>query len=76
MSSAIILNAASANFFWSTGGVPGVALELEVGLELKEEGKDGLAEDDSAQRGDIRAGWTLVLLLTIRSCACGLSLVT
>lgn len=71
MSSAIILSAASANFFWSAAGVTGVA--LEVGLELKVEGKDGLAEDDSVQSGDIRAGWTLVLLFTIGSCTCGLS---
>lgn len=51
MSSAIIFSAASANFFWSTGGLTGVALELEleVGLELKLQGKDGLAEDDSVQ---------------------------
>lgn len=77
MSSAIILSAASANFFWSAAGVTGVALEVEleveVGLELKVEGKDGLAEDDSAQSGDIRVGWTLVLLFTIGSCTCGLS---
>lgn len=75
MSSAIIFSAASANFFWSTGGVTGVALDLELeldldldlgpglelglglgqGLVLKVERRDGLAEDDTVQRGDIRA---------------------
>lgn len=68
MSSAIILSAASANFFWSTGGVTDVALDLELdldlgpglelglGLELKVGRKVGLAEDEMVQRGDIRAG--------------------
>lgn len=72
MSSAIILSAASANFFWSTGGVTGAALDLELdleldldlepglelglGLELKVVRTDGLAEDGTVQRGDIRAG--------------------
>lgn len=56
MSSAIILSAASANLFWSTGAVTGVALELEVGLELKLEGKEGLAEENSFPDVNVCAG--------------------
>lgn len=70
MSSAIILSAASANFFWSTGGVAGVTVDLELDLdlepglelglglepELKVGRKDGLAEDGTVQRGDTRDG--------------------
>lgn len=45
MSSAIILSAASANFFWSTA--TGVAPEAELGLEFKLEGNEGLGEENS-----------------------------
>lgn len=45
MSSAIIFNAASANFFWSTGAATGA--ELEFGLELKLVGNGGLAVEIS-----------------------------
>lgn len=44
MSSAIILSAALANFFWSTGAAAGAAPELELGLELKLGGKEGLLD--------------------------------
>lgn len=47
MSSAIIFNAASANFFWSTGTATGAAPELELGLELKLEGNGGLGDENS-----------------------------
>lgn len=47
MSSAIILSAASANFFWSTGAAVGGAPELELGLELELGGKEGLGEENS-----------------------------
>lgn len=47
MSSAIIFNAASANFFWSTCATTGAAPELEFGLELKLEGNGGLGEEIS-----------------------------
>lgn len=67
MSSAIIFSAASANFFWSTGGGTGVELDLVLdptvglelglgpGLELKVERNDGLAEDDTLRSDGIRA---------------------
>lgn len=47
MSSAIIFNAAFANFFWSTGAATGAAPELEFGLELKLVGNGGLAVEIS-----------------------------
>lgn len=43
MSSAIILSAASVNFFWSTAAAP----ELELGLELELGGKEGLWDENS-----------------------------
>lgn len=64
MSSAIILKAASANFFWSTVAVTGAALELELGLEFKLEGKEGLGEENSPLDAEVCASGTLVLFLT------------
>lgn len=42
MSSAIILNAASANLFWSSNGAT-----TELGLELELRGSEGLEGDTS-----------------------------
>lgn len=64
MSSAIILSAASTNFFWSTGAATGATPELELGLELKLEGKDGLGEENSLLDAKVCGGGTLVLCLT------------
>lgn len=55
MSSAIIFNAASANFFWSAGAATGAAPELEFGLELKLVGNGGL-EVEISPRGAAPCG--------------------
>lgn len=47
MSSAIILSAASASFFWSTGTAASEVPVLELGLELELWGKEGLGEENS-----------------------------
>lgn len=65
MSSAIIFNAASANFFWSTGAVTSAALELELGLEFKLEGKEGLGDENSLLDAEVCASRTLVFFLTL-----------
>lgn len=64
MSSAIILSAASANFFWSTGTAAGAAPELELGLELELGGKEGLGEDNSLLDGKVCGGRMAVVCLT------------
>lgn len=71
MSSAIILRAASANFFWSTGADAGAAPELELGLELELGGKDGLGEDNSLL--DAEVCWGRATALTFWGSFCLLS---
>lgn len=65
MSSAIILNAASANFFWSTGTTAGGAPELELGLELELGGKEGLGEDNSPLDAKVCGDGTGVFCLVL-----------
>lgn len=64
MSSAIILSAASANLFWSTGAAAGAAPELELGLELKLGGKGGLRDETSPLGAKVCRGRTDVFCLT------------
>lgn len=61
MSSAIILSAASTNFFWSTGA--GGAPELELGLELELGGKEGLGEETSLPDAKVCEGGAAVFHL-------------
>ena len=65
MSSAIILNAASANFFWSTGTAAAGALELEPGLEFTLGGKEGLGEENSLLDAKVCGDGTAVLCLVL-----------
>lgn len=67
MSSAIIFSAASANFFWSTGGATGAAPELELGLELKLEGNGGLGDRTSPWDAECGRALTAVLCFTFWS---------
>lgn len=63
MSSAIILSAASANFFWSTctagGAVPELGLDFELGS------KELLGEEDSLFDVDICGGGAAVFCLAL-----------
>lgn len=66
MSSAIILNAASANFFWSTLSTvaDGVAPELEPGLELELGGKEELGEKNSLFDDEVCGGGATFFFFT------------
>lgn len=64
MSSAIILSAASVNFFWSTGAATSAAPELELGLELELGGKERLGEENSLLDAKVCGSGTAVLCLT------------
>ena len=58
MSSAIILSAASANFFWSTAVAAGGAPELELGLELVLGDKGDLGEKTCPHEAEASGGGT------------------
>lgn len=71
MSSAIILSAASANFFWSTA--TGVAPEAELGLEFTLEGNEGLGEENSLLDAKFWDGKPVVLCFTVGYSFCFVS---
>lgn len=70
MSSAIILSAASVNFFWSTGVATAAVPEIELGLELELGGKEGLGEERSLLDAVVCGGGTSVLCLTFCGSFC------
>ena len=68
MSSAIILSAALANFFWSIGAAASAAPELELGLELELGGKEGLM--DAKVCGSRTAVFCLICFFSFSSLTC------